>query len=181
MPAVICMFRGVNLGKRRMKMDALCAMCDSMGLECPRTYVQSGNVVFRTRERVQPALARRIEHAVERTFGFQSDTILRTPAEMRGVIARNPFAGRRGIEPAKLQVVFLGADPGTEVRGKIAEIKAGPEEIFASGREIYIYYAIGMARPKLKFAQIERLLNSGWTGRNWNTVTRLLEMAEAAG
>ena len=49
MPAVICMLRGVNLGKRRMKMDVLCGMCEALGLERPQTYVQSGNVVFRTK------------------------------------------------------------------------------------------------------------------------------------
>jgi uncharacterized protein (DUF1697 family) len=181
MSVVICMFRGVNLGKRRMKMDALRAMCESLGLEGAQTYVQSGNVVFRTKERNLAKLTKRIEEAIESTFGFQSDTVLRTPAEMRDAIGRNPFAGRSGIVPGKLQVVFLTAEPSAEARKKIAEIKADPEEAVLSGREIFIYYPNGMARPKLNFSQIDRQLKGSWTGRNWNTVTTLLEMAEAAG
>ena len=178
MPAVICMLRGVNLGKRRMKMEALRAMCEELGLEDPRTYVQSGNVVFRTKERNLEKLAKRIEEAIEKTFGFQSDTVLRTAAEMRDAIARNPFARRKEVVPGKLQVVFLAGEANDDVRKKIADIKDIPEEAVLSGREIFIYYPNGMARPKLNFAPIDRALKIGWTGRNWNTVTALLEMTE---
>jgi uncharacterized protein (DUF1697 family) len=175
------MLRGVNLGKRRMKMDALRGMCESLGLECPQTYVQSGNVVFRAKERNLARLTKRIEEAIESTFGFQSDTVLRTAAEMRDAVGRNPFAGRSGIHPGKLLVVFLAAEPSAEARKTIAAIKNVPEQAIVSGREIFIYYPNGMARPKLKFAQVERVLKTSWTGRNWNTTTKLLEMAEAIG
>jgi uncharacterized protein (DUF1697 family) len=172
------MLRGVNLGKRRMKMEALRAMCESLGLECPQTYVQSGNVVFKTKERDLKRLTKRIEDAIESTFGFQSDTVLRTPEELRDAIGRNPFAGRSGIVPGKLQVVFLAGEANEEARKVIGGIKDVPEEAVLSGREIFIYYPNGMARPKLNFAQVDRALRVGWTGRNWNTVTKLLEMAE---
>jgi uncharacterized protein (DUF1697 family) len=164
-----------------MKMEALRAMCGTLGLECPQTYVQSGNVVFRSKERNLARLAKRIEEAIEGTFGFQSDTLLRTTAEMRDAIARNPFAGRSGIEPGKLLVVFLAAEPSAEALQKISEIQGVPEELVMSGREIFIYYPNGMARPKLNFSQVERALKTEWTGRNWNTVTKLLETAESAG
>src|SRR6516164_375916 len=136
MPAVICMLRGVNLGTRRMKMDALRAMCESLGLECPQTYVQSGNVVFRTKERNLAKLTKRIEDAIEGTFGFRSDTVLRTADEMRDAIARNPFAGRSGIEPGKLLVVFLAGDINAEARKVIGAIQDVPEEAVLSGRQI---------------------------------------------
>src|SRR5215471_15841858 len=164
MPAVICMLRGVNLGKRRMKMEALRAMCESLGLDDPKTYVQSGNVVFRTKERNLAKLTKRIEEAIEKTFGFQSDTVLRTAAEMRDAIARNPFDGRKGIEPSKLLVMFLAGEANADVRKKIAEIKDVPEEAVLSGREIYIYFPNGMARPKLNLAPIDRALKVSWTG-----------------
>jgi uncharacterized protein (DUF1697 family) len=173
------MFRGVNLGKRRMKMDALRAMCESMGLACPQTYVQSGNVVFQSKERNLAKLARRIEDAIESTFGFQSDTLLRTPAEMRQAISRNPFDGRKDIHPGKLAVWFLDEEPGAETRKKLDAMKDVPEELHLVGRELYIYFPNGMARPKLNVAQLDRALKVKWTGRNWNTVTKLLEMAEA--
>src|SRR5436190_12120220 len=92
---IISMLRGVNLASHnRMKMDALRALYESLGLRDPQTYVQSGNVVFRTREQNLLALAARIEKAIEKTFDIRSGVFLRTTAEMRDVVARNPFAGR---------------------------------------------------------------------------------------
>jgi len=160
-----------------MKMDALRAMCEELGFANPRTYVQSGNVVFETKERNLPKLTKRIEDAIESTFGFQSDTVLRTAAEMRDTIARNPFAGRKDVVPGKLLVVFLSGDPGAELKKAIDGIKDVPEEVVLSGREIFIYFPNGQARPTLKFAVIDRALKVSWTGRNWNTVTKLAEMA----
>src|SRR5665811_2227083 len=103
MPVIISMLRGVNVGAHnRIKMDALRALYESLGLRDPQTYVQSGNVVFRTDKRDLVALAKRIEDAIEQGFGFRPTVILRTSGELREVIARNPFAKRRGIEPTKL-------------------------------------------------------------------------------
>jgi uncharacterized protein (DUF1697 family) len=123
-------------------------------------------------------LTKRVQNGIERTFGFRPDVIVRTASELRGVIARNPFAKRREIHPSKLLVMFLASDPGAEARDKVLRIKADPEELRIDGRELYIYYPTGMARPKLSWAVIEKTLKTSGTGRNWNTVTKLLEIAE---
>ena len=179
MPVAISMLRGVNLGPhRRLKMDALRTMYESIGLLNPQTYVQSGNVIFATKERDLAKVAKRIESAIERTFGFSSDVMIRTAEEMRAVIHNNPFAGRAGIEPNKLVVTFLRDEPTAEAREKVEGIKAEPEELYARGRELYIYYANGQARPKLSAPVIEKVLKISGTARNWNSVTKMLEMAE---
>src|ERR1700732_549408 len=179
MPVVISMLRGVNVGgHNKIKMDALRALCESLKLRDPRTYVQSGNVVFRTEERDLGRLAKRLESEIERSFGFRPDVIFRTTAELRKAIARNPFALRRGIEPSRLLVIFLANDPGQEARDQVLTIKTDPEELRIDGREIYIYYPNGLARPKLSWTVIEKTLKTRGTGRNWNSVTKLLEMAE---
>ena len=178
-PAVISMLRGVNLGSRRIKMDALRDLYESLGLKDPQTYVASGNVVFQTKERDLARLTARIEAAIEKTFGFSSDVLLRTAPEMKDVIARNPFAKRRDINPGKLLAVFLAADPGDDARRTVRAIQAAPDELFIDGRELYIYFPNGQARPTLKFAQVDKAIKTAWTGRNWNSVTKLLEMAEA--
>ncbi len=179
MAVIISMLRGVNVGgHNKMKMDALRALYESMKLRDARTYVQSGNVIFRTDERDMARLAKRIEDGIERKFGFQSDVILRTAAEMREVITRNPFAKRRGIEPGKLLVSFLGSDPGEEGREKVRQMKCDPEEMRVEGREIYIYFPNGAGRSKLQWAGLGKMLKTTGTGRNWNSVTKMLEMAE---
>jgi uncharacterized protein (DUF1697 family) len=177
---VISMLRGVNVGgNRKIKMEALRALYESLGLQQPQTFIQSGNVVFRTKERAMTPLAKQIEDAIEKSFGFRADLLCRTSSEMRSVIARNPFAARSGIEPSKLLVVFLGSALDDQTRKKVLQIKAEPEELRVDGSELYIYFPNGQARPKISMSQVEKAHKKPWTGRNWNTITKLLEMAEA--
>jgi uncharacterized protein (DUF1697 family) len=180
MTAVVSLLRGINVGGRHMvAMEALRELYTSLGLKSPRTYVQSGNVVFATERKDLAALARQIETRIERDFGFRPSVIQRSAAELESVVARNPFAKRKGIEPGKLLVLFLAADPDVEARRKVPAIKADPEELRLDGREVYIYYPLGAGRSKLPFGSIEKALKVPATGRNWNTVTKLLEMAKA--
>jgi uncharacterized protein (DUF1697 family) len=179
MPVIISMLRGVNVGgHNQIKMDALRALYETLGLLDARTYVQSGNVIFRTKERSIDGLSKRIEEGIQRDFGFRPSVILRTASEMRAAIAKNPFASRPGIEPSKLLVTFLAGEPTAEARGNALAIKTFPEELRLDGREVYIYFPNGMARPKMSWPRIEKALKTSGTGRNWNTVTKLLEMAE---
>ncbi len=179
MTVIISMLRGVNVGgHNKIKMEALRALYESLKLRDSQTYVQSGNVIFRSDERDIARLTKRIEEGIERKFGFRPDVILRTAAEMRDVVERNPFAKRRGIEPGKLLVSFLGSDPGEEAREKVRQMKCDPEEMRIEGREIYIYFPNGMGRSKLPWAGLGKMLKTPATGRNWNSVTKMMEMAE---
>ncbi|MGH9431631.1 MAG: DUF1697 domain-containing protein [Terriglobia bacterium] len=179
MAVIISMLRGVNVGgHNKIKMDALRALYESLELRDPHTYVQSGNVIFRTEERDLVLLTQRIENGIERRFGFRPNVIARTASELRDVMARNPFVERRGIVPSKLLVTFLASDPGPEARDKVLAIKTSPEELRIDGREFYIYFPNGIARAKLPWAAIEKTLKTPGTGRNWNSVTKLLEIAE---
>lgn len=180
MAVMISMLRGINVGGHNIiKMDALRNLYESLGIPDAQTYVQSGNVVFRTNERDAIRLAKKIQNGIEKGFGCKPEIILRSSAELADVIARNPFAKRRDIEPGKLLVLFLASEPNSEARKKVLAIKADPEELHMSGREVYIYFRNGMGKTKLPWTTIEKLLGTPGTGRNWNSVTKLLEMATA--
>ena len=180
MPVVISLLRSVNVaGHNKIKMDVLCELYASLNLRNPKTYVQSGNVVFQTEARDLVLLARRIERAIQSAFGHPIAVILRSASELRDVIARNPFAAREGIEPSKLLVTFLAAEPTAAARAKLLAMPATPEELHVDGRELYTYFPNGMARPKLNWPAVERTLAVPGTGRNWNTVTKLLAIAES--
>src|SRR6202035_734679 len=100
MTVVIAMLRGVNVGPHnRIKMQDLRALCGTLKLRDAQTYVQSGNVIFRTDERDSAKLSRCLQDAIEKKFGFRCDVICRSTAEVRKVAARNPFATRRGLDP----------------------------------------------------------------------------------
>jgi uncharacterized protein (DUF1697 family) len=181
MPVVISLLRSVNVGgHNKIGMDALRELCAALRLREAQTYVQSGNVVFRTDEPDLVALSARIEKAIERKFGVRTDVILRTTFELRGAIAKNPFASRKGIEPSKLAVSFLARDPGPEARARLLALPPTPEELHLIGCELYTYFPNGMGRPAISWPRVERALAVPMTARNWNTVSRLLEMAESS-
>jgi uncharacterized protein (DUF1697 family) len=174
------MLRGINVGGNRLiKMDALKAVYESLGFEAVQTFIQSGNVVFRTKQCALGPLGKRIEDAIEKKFGFRPDVLCRTSAELRALIEKNPFATRPDIHPGKLLVVFLSGSLDDATRASVLKVKADPEEVLAGAAELYIYFPNGQARPKLKMADVEKAHKNAWTGRNWNTVTKLLEIAEA--
>ena len=179
MPVFITMLRGVNVGgHNRIKMDELRALCKSLKLRDPQTYVQSGNVIFRTKEKSTPELARKIQNAISREFGFSPEVILRTSEELRRAIAANPFAKRHDLDPGKLLVTFLAAEPSAEARARVLALKPDPEELHLIGRELYIYFPNGAGRSKLQWSSLDRKLETEGTARNMNSVTKILEIAE---
>jgi uncharacterized protein (DUF1697 family) len=177
-PVIVSMLRGVNLGAHnRVKMDELRAVYTSLGLRDVQTYVQSGNVIFKT-DKTGSALVRKIEDAIEGKFGFRCDVVTRTVAELRTVVARNPFASRRDIEPGKLLVTFLADKPagggGERFRRLVSNCA---EEVRLDARELYIYFPNGAGRSKLQWHALAQALGTTGTARNWNSVTKMLEMA----
>jgi uncharacterized protein (DUF1697 family) len=179
MPVLISMLRGVNLGPHnRIKMDALRAMYESLKLEDPRSYVQSGNVIFRTKERNGPALAKIIRGAIQKKFGCCPEVILRTADEIRKAIATNPFPEEAKKEPSKVLVTFLAAEPPSDAEANLAKFKGFPEKLRLNGRELYIYFPNGAGRSKLPWSQVDKLLKVTGTARNWNSVQAMLAIAE---
>ncbi len=175
----VAMLRGINLPSyQKIDMGALKTICTSLGLRDVQTYIQSGNLVFREDGEDPVTLARRIEEGIEGKFGFRPAVIVRTASELRKVIAKNPFAGRAGIEPNKLLVVFMNNAPARQAREQVLALPCYPEELRMNGRELYIYYPNGMARPKIPLVRLEKVLQCSSTGRNWNTVNKLMAMAE---
>lgn len=185
MPVVLCMLRGVNiLGRNKIKMTELCGLCTKLKLRGAVTYIQSGNVVFHTDESDLPALAEKIQAAIGKKFGFKPAIMLRTLEEWRGVVKRNPFnkrlaAKKHPIHPGKFLVNFLSIDPGQAARRLAHAVDTSPEEMRIIGREAYIHFPKGQGQATMSWPKIERILKTNGTGRNWNTVLKLLALAES--
>lgn len=178
MPVLVALIRGINVGGNRLiKMDALRKLCEALGFRDVKTHLQSGNVVFRASVRDTKAAAKRIGTEIEKTHGFCPEVVVRTVEEMGDVIARNPFSDRPDLDPSKLLVIFLGKDPVAEIRAKLAEIETAPEEVHVAGGEVFIYFPEGQGKSKFKMVPIEKLCGPAWTGRNWNTVRAVHQLA----
>jgi len=150
-------------------MASLKAACESAGLTDVRTFLQSGNVLFRSTKKDPAPLIRK-------ALDLDVKVIARSVEELGKVIAKNPFEGDRN--PSLLIVMFLEDTPSKEAKAALEAAHKGPEEIHFAGRELFIYYPNGAGRSKLTNAVIERKLGMAGTARNWNTVTKLFAMAE---
>jgi len=169
------MLRGLNLAAHnRIRMDALCEVYRSLGLDEVSSCLQSGNVLFKSRGSLD-RIARQVETSLLDQFRIRTTVIHRTAAEMREAVLQNPFGGRAGIDPAKLIVHFLARMPKTD-----CVLPATAEEMHLVGREMYVYYSEGVGRSKFPVAAIEKAVGTIGTGRNWNTVMKLLELVEGA-
>lgn len=179
MPVLISLLRGVNVvGKNQIKMDQLRTAYEELGFSDVRSYLQSGNVLVKTRECSLPRAAKRIQDAIEARFGCRPTVIFRTVEDMRATVANNPFADRTDIAPGYLIVMFLAEAPDTAGRDLIAAMDTAGEELHIGHRELYIYFRNGMGQSKLSTLTIEKRLKIAGTARNWNTVTNLLALAE---
>ena len=175
----ICMslFRGINVGGNRIvPMSELKSLHQALGFKDVVTYIQSGNVVF-TSDATNPAqLARQIEESFAQKFGFQSQVMVRTSAELQEIIASNPFQNQPEKEPKWVAVLFLTTRPESSALEDLKKTYSGPEEIYLIGQELFVYYPDGIGRSKLTLPLIEKKLKTVGTGRNWNTVLQLQKM-----
>lgn len=162
--------RAINVvGRNMLRMSDLQALCTSLGFANVRTLLQSGNVAFEAKRRPSEA---KIAQAIRESAGLDIKVMLRDEAELRAVVARNPFLPVRN--PSQLLVFFLER----EASGPI--VYPGPETFHVAGRELYVDYVNGAGRSKLTTALIERCVGCAGTARNWNTVTKLLALTPAA-
>jgi uncharacterized protein (DUF1697 family) len=179
MTVYVSMLRAVNVGGSGLiKMDALRELYESLGLADVRTLLQSGNVVFRSGLKDRQGLVKRIMQEIERQFDLHVEVILRTLAEIASIVERGPVLSLRA-DKSKLLVMFLSDVPGAagqDALKKWHKSKELKELLEIRGPEIYLYYPDGVGRSKLTNAFIERKLDVSGTARNWNTLTKLVEV-----
>lgn len=176
MPIYVALLRGVNVGRNVLKMERLRALCGELGLKSVRTYVQSGNVVFEA-GRSSAHWARALEHKLAGESRLAVSVIVRNAAELRGILTENPFFRETGIDAARLHVTFLDHAPAKPALKALETLSSGPDRFHCAGTEIYLHCPDGYGRTKLSNTAFERLLGVKATTRNWNTVTKLCNLA----
>lgn len=170
----VALLRAINLGARnKVPMAELRALFETNGCESVRSYIQSGNVLFRSASSDRTALARRFEGAVEEAFGVSTSVVLRTFDEIARVVATHPF----GRDPSKTQVAFLTQRPAPDKVRSLKRLDISPDRIEVAGSDVFLHYPGGVRGARLTGARLERHLGVPATIRNWRTVTRLAELA----
>ncbi len=158
-----------------ISMAELRSLLASIGLEDVRTYIQSGNVVFRATGDGN-VLSSQIEREISGAFGVGPAVILRTAPELQAVAASNPYLSREA-DVSKLHVVFLDAAPSAGAVAELDPNRSPPDEFTVEGREIFLQLPNGAGRSKLNLDYLERVLGVRGTQRNWNTVLKLIELS----
>ena len=182
MPVYIAMLRGINIGPhKRMKMEKLRGSCEALGFDRVATYIQSGNLVFRSPKLAEEAVSKKIEKQIQADFGFSADVITRSAAGMGKIVRGNPFLKESGLDQSKLHVVFLCAAPSREAMSRLELLTLAPDRVRVSGREIYFYFPTGVSGSSIWKHNLDHVMGVSGTMRNWNTVTQVLKMAEACG
>lgn len=173
--AWLALLRGINVvGQNKVPMKGLASALEHAGFEAVRTYIQSGNVLFRSSNRDRRALARRIERLVEREFGCSPTVVVISRAELAAAIRGNPFPG--ASENHKLlHLYFLASRPDSPDIDSLARLDAGREAFKLDGDVFYLWTPDGFADSVLR-SRIERCLGVPATARNWRTVNELLKL-----
>jgi uncharacterized protein (DUF1697 family) len=176
MTVMVALLRGINVGGRgKLPMADLRTIVEGVGHTDVRTYIQSGNVVFRARARSTAKVADELEKAIGAGSSVAPVVVVRTAAELVATRDADPFIAR-GDDPTTVHLTFFGdaaPDPG--------DLAAyAPDTAVAIGRELHLSLPNGLGRSKLA-ATLDRSIAPGGTTRNWRTFTTLLEMATDLG
>jgi uncharacterized protein (DUF1697 family) len=175
MPQHIVLLRGINIGSRnRVAMPKLRTALEAAGLYDVRTYLQSGNIVVASRTKP----AETVRRVISKEFGLDIAVVTRTRAELAKVVAHNPLASV-ARDPKRYQVSFCDTKPSRGVVRLIEETAAPGERVVVHGREIYAWHPDTIARSKLWALLAGQKLGVTATARNWTTVEKLLELADA--
>jgi uncharacterized protein (DUF1697 family) len=173
----IALLRGINLGRsKRLGMADLRDLMRALGYEDAKTLLQSGNVVF-TASEPPDTIARQIEDRLARDAGLEVAVLVRTRDEIARVVARNPLR-EHAADPKRYLVVFLSASPDRALLRAIEREQFKPELFRVHGAEIYVWLPDGIQNARLTHAFWEKRLGVTATARNWNTVEKLLALAD---
>lgn len=178
MAVYVSLFRAINVGgNSKVSMADLKAVHEGLGLTNIKTYLQTGNVVFESEEETAPAkLAASIKHEFEKKFGFGTEVMVRSAADLQKIESKNPFLKDADKATKWVVVLFLTDSPAEKDFQALKEAYKGPEEMVLKGQELYAYYSESIGHSKLTNVLIEKKLKVLGTGRNWNTVSKLIEM-----
>ena len=172
----VALLRGINLGAcRRVQMTVLRALLEERGHGDVATYLQSGNVVLRSGLGAA-ALETRLERELADGLGFDVDVLVRTGAELRAIVKRNPLA-EIARDPTRYLVTFLRAKPDKALAARLAALEPAPEQVVAAGRELYSWHPGGIGRSPLAKQLLPKALGGSASARNWRVVEHLCELA----
>lgn len=179
MESYIALLRGINVGgQKKIKMADLRTLLGKLPFEKVETYVQSGNIVFKAKEKNVSNVEKMIEKAIQDAYDFEVPTLVKTPAELKHVLENNPFLNNPETATERLYMTFLKEEPAAERIEKLKTFDYSPEDYRLEGKDLYFFAPNGYGRAKMNNNFFENKLKVVATTRNWRTVNKLYEMSQ---
>lgn len=177
MSTKIALLRGINVGgKRKILMADLKQLCEGLGFTHVQTYIQSGNIIFKSDE-INTLLSTELEQAIVESFGFDVPVIIRDAEELSYATLNNPFLDG-DTDLSKLHLTFLKEEPNLENKQATEAFKFEPDQFSIIGKDVFIYCDGKYHQSKLSNSFFEKMLKQQTTTRNWKTVLKLTELAK---
>ncbi len=178
----IALLRGINVGGKNMiKMAELKTALEAAGLSAVQTYIQSGNILFRSQQD-EAALRLLIEDTIRARFALTVPVVLRTATELDSLISNLPFSkdeiakAQAGTEAEVLYAALLNEALSDERIAQVLAYKSADEQMVVAGRDVYLLFSDSIRNSKLASHLIK--LDESVTTRNWKTVLKLSELAK---
>jgi uncharacterized protein (DUF1697 family) len=173
----VALLRGINVGGRnKVPMPTLRELLARIGATDARTHLQSGNAVFAHDEQDPQLLAAELRKAIADELGLAISCLVRTGADLRRVVEANPYP-MEGVDGSRFLVVFLSGPPPADRLAAVDPAAYAPDTFRPGLREIYAHFPDTIRDSRLAAFLTDRGLGLTATARNWNTVTRLLELS----
>ena len=179
MNTFIALLRGINVsGHNKIKMADLKLLFVNNGFSEVETYIQSGNVIFKTDETNTIKIEQTISTVIEKQFNYSIKVLVITNTELATVFTSNPFLDRKSIDISKLCVTLLSTIPVLDVLPEIIELGLkNNDELSHLNKTVYLHCPNGFGKTKLTNNLFERKLKVNATTRNWKTITKLIELS----
>jgi uncharacterized protein (DUF1697 family) len=165
----IVLLRGINVGgHRKLPMVELRDALSNVGFQDVKTYIQSGNVIFKS-DKAPEHVEKQIKQEIKKQFGYDVPCLVRTISYWKTALANNPFQDK---DPKKVSFTFLSEEPNDPTE----TFSSANDHYITKGKTIYLFCPNGFKNSKLLGNFFEKKFNLQATNRNWNTVKKLLEL-----
>ncbi len=173
MATYIALLRGINVsGKNKILMTDLKQILQELKLKDVITYIQSGNVIFKSDE-LAINLSKTISAKILETFNYNIPVFILNKKELQHIYNNNPFVNNN-VEFKKLYFCFINKTPINTIALSNYNIKNDQYKI--TNKVLYLKYENGAGKTKLTNKLIENKLQVIATSRNYKTITKLLEL-----
>jgi uncharacterized protein (DUF1697 family) len=179
MTIYIALLRGINVGGNNIiKMQDLRTLLQERGLENVNTYIQSGNIVFRS-EKSAEQVQILIEQEIKNKYGYSIHVIVRTASEWDESMKNCPYPTETLGDGESVHLTLLGKEISKEEIEQLLQFQSDSEECLINDKEVYLYLRKSILDSKIS-NQLQKL-GIPVTSRNWKTIKKIESMVKKMG